>query len=68
MSVESRLRRIEKQLGIDRDDEIVEFPLNDGEVVRLTRRAFREILDDVMNRDNRFVPEGVKREQPKTTD
>lgn len=47
MNFKSRLKRIEKRLGVSRDDEIVELELNDGQVFRLTNRKLDEIFAEI---------------------
>ena len=51
-----RIDRIEKRLDIDRDDEIVEFPVGDGDVVRLRNRELKEILDEIGASCNKGLP------------
>ena len=45
MSVETGLKRIERQLGIGRDEEMVELPLPDGRIARTTRREFEDFAE-----------------------
>ena len=40
MTAQTRLRRIEKRLGIGQDDETIELRLPGGRIARTTRRAF----------------------------
>jgi hypothetical protein len=40
MTAQTRLRRIEKQLGVRQDDETIELRLPGGRIARTTRRAF----------------------------
>ena len=50
MSVESRLKRIEKKLGITGDDEI-EFPWPDGRIVRTTQRELNQFFEWLKGRE-----------------
>ena len=52
MSVETRLKRIERQLGVGRDEEMVELPLPDGRIARTTRRAFDGFVAWLKDREN----------------
>jgi hypothetical protein len=45
MSIESRLDRIERQLGMD-DDEMVELDFG-GEIIFMTEREFAELLREI---------------------
>jgi hypothetical protein len=46
MSIESRLRRIERRLGMDDDDELIEFDLG-GETVTMMNREFGQLLKQI---------------------
>ena len=45
-----------------RDDEIIEFPLGDGHVIRLTHRQWKEAWDQATRSANKFVPGGMEHE------
>ena len=62
MNFKSRLKRIEKRLGVSRDDEIEEFVLNDGQVFRLTHREWNEIFAEVMTNNNKRLTGSAKHE------
>ena len=52
MTITSRIKRIEKQLGITGDDELVEIPWPDGRIHRTTRRKLNEFLDWLKGRED----------------
>jgi len=62
MNFKSRLKRIEKRLGIKRDDEIEELVLNDVQVIRLTHREMDEIFAEVMKNSTRSLTGSAKYE------
>ena len=61
-NLKRRVGKIEEKFGMDRDDEIIEFPLGDGHVIRLTHREWKEAWDQATRSNNRFVPGGVEHE------
>ena len=62
MNFKSRLKRIEKRLGVSRDDEIEELVLNDGQVFRLTHREWNEIFAEVMKNNTKSLTGSAKHE------
>ena len=62
MNFKSRLKRIERQLGVNRDDEIVEFAVSGGQVFRLTRGKLDEILAEVMKNNTKRLTGSEKHE------
>lgn len=52
MRVESRLKRIEKQLGIDRDKDIIELPLPNGRIGWMTQHSFDKFVAWLNERAN----------------
>ncbi len=61
-NLKRRVGKIEEEFGMGRDDEIIEFPLGDGHVIRLTHRQRKEAWDQATCSNNRFVPGGVEHE------
>ncbi len=62
MNFKSRLKRIEKRLGVKRDDEIEELVLNDGQVFRLTHKEWNEIFAKVMKNNTKRLTGSAKHE------
>jgi hypothetical protein len=62
MNFKSRLKRIEKRLGVNRDDEIVELVFNDGQVFRLTHRAWNKIFAEIMYNNTKRLTGSAKHE------
>jgi hypothetical protein len=62
MNFKSRLKRIEKRLGVSRDDEIEELVLNDRQVIRLTHREWNEIFAEIMKNNNKSLTGSAKHE------
>lgn len=61
-NLKRRVGKIEERFDMGRDDEIIEFPLGDGHVIRLTHREWKEAWDQATRSNNRFVPGGVEHE------
>ena len=47
-----RVGKIEEQLGISGNDEVIEFPLGNGQFVRTTRWALDDFLDWLEGRED----------------
>ncbi len=62
MNFKSRLKRIEKRLGVNRDDEIVELVFNDGQVFRLTNREWNEIFAKIWKHNTKRLTGNAKHE------
>ena len=62
MNFKSRLKWIEKRLGVSRDDEIEELVLNDGQVFRLTHREWNEIFAEIMKTSTKSLTGRAKHE------
>ena len=52
MTIESKIKRIEKQLGITGDDEIVEIPLDSGQILRFTQRGLNQFVEWLKDRED----------------
>ena len=56
MSIESRVERIERALGMDNDDKLIELDLGD-ETVTMTNREFGQLLKEISdNPHSRLLP------------
>ncbi len=44
MTIEKRVERIERALGMEDEDELIELDLGDGEVFTMTNREFDELM------------------------
>jgi hypothetical protein len=65
MSIESRLDRIERRLGIDADeDKPFVLEVASGERFTTTRRQLREVIEDIQRSNSRLLPKGAYHEQP----
>ncbi len=62
MSFKSRLKRIEKQLNIKRDDEIEELVLNDGRIIRITHGALNEFFNEIWKNNTKRLTGSTKNE------
>jgi len=47
MSIESRVERIEKALGLAEEDELIEIDVGDGKPLVMTNREFDELLREI---------------------
>ena len=52
MTIESRLKRIEGQFDVSEDGEIVEIPLDHGQILRSTHRELNRFLEWLKDRKN----------------
>jgi hypothetical protein len=58
-NLQRRVKSVEERFGMGRDDEVVEFRLNDGTFcMKLTRGAFTRIVAEVMGASTRPLPMG----------
>jgi hypothetical protein len=57
-NLQRRIKSVEERFGMGRDDEIVEFTLNDGRGIRLTRGQWNRIIAEVMGASTRPLPMG----------
>ncbi len=59
MSIESRLDRIERRLGIDaNEDKPFVLEVASGERFLTTPRQLREIIEDIWQSNSRLLPKG----------
>jgi hypothetical protein len=65
MSIESRLGRIERNLGMDADeDKLFVLEVASGDRFIVTPRQLGKIIEDIQRSNSRFLPKGANREQP----
>lgn len=62
MNFKSRLKRIEKRLGVNRDDEIIELVFNDEQIFRLTNREWNEISAEIWKHNTKRLTGNAKHE------
>jgi hypothetical protein len=63
MNFKSRLKRIEKRLGVSRDDEIKELVLNNGQVIKLTNKELDEIFAEIWKNNTKRLTGSAKHEK-----
>ncbi len=63
-NLKRRVAKIEERFGVGRDDENIEFSLNDGQIVQTSHGKLTEILAEIAQRPRCLpqVPEGVEHE------
>lgn len=60
-NLQRRVKSVEERFDMGRDDEIVEFRLNDGTLcMKLTRGQWNRIMADVMGANTKPRPEGAR--------